>query len=180
MLILASQSPRRKELLSRLTRSFRVEIPNVDETKLLHKVPPHLLPIEESKLKARAIVSRFPNDRIIACDTIVYVDGEILGKPKDEEEAFKMLSFQSGKRQEVISGYTYYDGKTYFSGSDITYVYFKTLSDVEIRDYIRDYRPFDKAGAYGIQDEAGLIDHIEGSYSNVMGFPLEKIKELIQ
>ena len=178
MLILASKSPRRKELLSRLTTSFRIEVPNVNEDEILSSVSPKDLALEESKLKAKEVASRFPNDQILACDTVVLIDGVPLGKPKDKEDAIRMLKLQSGKKQEVISGFTFYDWSSFVSGSATTLVYFNELSLSQIEEYIEKYQPFDKAGAYGIQDEAGLISRIEGSYSNVMGLPLEAIEEL--
>lgn len=175
MLILASGSPRRKELLKKLTPSFTVIVPNVDERSIDSSVEPKDLPEEESRLKAYAIHARYPNDEVLSCDTIVILDGEILGKPATEEEAIAMLKKESGRRQIVLSGYTYISLEREITRSVSTAVYFNKLSDDEIVAYVKKYQPFDKAGAYGIQDEAGLINHIEGSYDNVMGLPSEDI-----
>jgi septum formation protein len=175
MLILASGSPRRKELLKKLTPNFTVIVPNVDERSIDSSLSPKDLPEEESRLKAYAVHALYPNDEVLACDTIVILDDEILGKPHTEEAAIAMLRKESGRRQIVLSGYTYISEKKEITRSVSTAVYFNKLSEEEILAYVKKYQPLDKAGAYGIQDEAGLINHIEGSYDNVMGFPSEDI-----
>lgn len=175
MFILASSSPRRKELLKKLITDFEIISPNIDERLLDDSFSPSKLSAEESKLKAYAVKSLHPNDEILSCDTIVVLDGEALGKPKDEKAAFEMLKKANGKKQVVLSSYTYLGKGKEISRTVRSYVYFNRLSDEEILDYIRKYQPFDKAGGYGIQDEAGLISHIEGSYDNVMGLPTEDI-----
>ena len=173
MFILASASPRRKELLKKVTEDFVIIVPDVDE-KILHLSPKDLA-IEESKQKAYAISSKHPDDEVLACDTIVVLDGEILGKPKDEQEAFSMLRRQSGKKQTVLSGYTYIGKGKEISRTVATDVYFNQLSDELILDYIAKKKPLDKAGAYGIQDGYPLIDHYVGSFDNVMGLPTEDL-----
>lgn len=173
MLILASGSPRRKELLKKLTNEFVVISPDIDESLL--NIPAKDLPIEESRAKAYAIASQYPNDEVLACDTVVILDGKVLGKPHAEERAIEMLKMESGKRQIVLSGYTYIGKGVEISRSVATYVYFKALDEQTIVDYVKEKRPLDKAGAYGIQDEYGLIERIEGSYDNVMGLPVEDI-----
>lgn len=178
MLILASASPRRKELLKKLCKTFTVIPANVDERLL--DLPPKDLAYEESKMKAYAIASLFPEDEVLSCDTIVVLDGEILGKPKDEEDAFRMLKKQSGKKQIVLSAYTYVYKFVEISRTVATAVYFNELSDELIRDYIEKKKPLDKAGAYGIQDGYPLIHHIEGSYDNVMGLPTEDIAKHVR
>jgi septum formation protein len=175
MLILASDSPRRKELLKKLTSSFTVISPNVDERLLDEALEAKDLPAEESRLKAYAIHSLYPHDEVLSCDTIVILDGEILGKPLTEDVAVKMLRKESGKRQIVLSGYTYISAKREITRTVSTAVYFNVLSDEKILDYVKKFQPLTKAGAYGIQDEAGLINRIEGSYDNVMGLPTEDI-----
>lgn len=175
MLILASGSPRRKELLRKIIPHFTVIVPNIDEKALDGSVDPKDFPAEESRLKAYAIHSLYPNDEVLACDTVVIFKGEILGKPLTEEKAIAMLQRQSGQKEVVLSGYTYIGGGREITRSVPTYVYLNRLSDAEIRDYVKKYQPLDKAGGYGIQDEAGLINHIEGSYDNVMGLPTEDI-----
>lgn len=173
MFILASSSPRRKQLLSKLLQDFAIIVPEVDERIL--DLPASDLAAEESKMKAYAIASKYPNDEILACDTIVVLDGKVLGKPEDEEDAKAMLRAQSGKKQVVLSGYTYIGKGKELTRTVATDVYFNVLSDELIEDYVSKKKPLDKAGAYGIQDGYPLIDHIDGSYDNVMGLPTEDI-----
>lgn len=175
MLILASGSPRRKELLRKITPDFTVILPSVDESIILPSLDPKDIPLEESRLKAYSIKSLYPEDEVLACDTVVILEGKILGKPHTEDVAFEMLKKENGKRQIVLSGYTYLGKGREITRSVSTAVYFNRLSDEELLAYIKKYKPLDKAGAYGIQDEAGLISHIEGSYDNVMGLPSEDI-----
>ena len=174
MFILASGSPRRKELLHKLLDEFEIIVPNVDES-LLH-IDAKDLPAEESKAKVYAIASSHPNDEILSCDTVVVLEGKVLGKPKDEEEAKAMLRAQSGKKQVVLSGYTYIGKGKEITRTVSTDVYFNELSDELIDRYIKEKRPLDKAGAYGIQDGFPLIHHIEGSFDNVMGLPTEDLR----
>lgn len=173
MFILASTSPRRKELLHKLIPEFSIIVPNIDE-RILH-LDPKDLASEESKHKAYAIYSKYPRDEVLACDTIVVLDGEVLGKPKDEEEAKAMLRLESGKKQIVLSGYTYIGEGREITRTVATEVYFNELSEELIEDYVAKKKPLDKAGAYGIQDGYPLIKRIEGSYDNVMGLPTEDI-----
>lgn len=173
MFILASGSPRRKELLSKLVDPFEIVVPDVDES-ILH-LPPKDLPAEESRMKAYAVSSRYPDAEILACDTIVILHGEALGKPKDKEDARRMLRAQSGQKEIVLSGYTYIGKGREITRSVATEVYFNELSDELIERYLEEKRPFDKAGAYGIQDGYPLIKEIIGSYDNVMGLPTEDI-----
>ena len=174
MFILASSSPRRKQLLKEITPQFTVISPNIDESLL--KLEPSKLSYEEAKTKAYAIASKYPNDEVLSCDTIVILDGKALGKPKNKDDAFNMLKNQSGKKQVVISSYTYIGQGKEISRSVKTYVYFNKLSDQQIKEYIEKFNPLDKAGAYGIQDDYPLINRIEGSFKNVMGLPVEDIK----
>jgi septum formation protein len=175
MLILASSSPRRKELLKKLVPSFTIVVPSVDERLLDEAIDPKDLPEEEARQKAYVVHAIYPNDEVLSCDTVVILNGSILGKPKDEEDAKRMLRLESGKRQIVLSGYTYIGKGKEITRSVATSVYFNELSEEEIASYVATFHPLDKAGAYGIQDEAGLINRIEGSYDNVMGFPSEDI-----
>ena len=176
MLILASESPRRRELIKKITTEFKVVPSDVDES-VLH-ITPHDLPAELSKLKAYSVYSKYPNDEILACDTVVILNGELMGKPKDKKEAFEMLSKLSGKKHVVISGYTYISKDKEITRTVRTYVYFNKLSDELINRYIESGSPMDKAGAYGIQDEEfGLVNHIDGDLDNVIGFPVEDIKK---
>lgn len=175
MLILASKSPRRKELLKKIAPSFVVMDANIDERSV--KCNQSSLPLEISKLKAYEIHSKYPDDDVLACDTIVIFKNQVLGKPKDEREAFRMLKLLSGNKHVVLSGYTYMRKNREINRSVKTIVYFNELSDNLIDDYIKKMKPFDKAGAYGIQDEEfDLVKSIDGSYYNVMGLPIEDIK----
>jgi septum formation protein len=176
MLILASESPRRRELIKRITNDFTVIPSNVDES-LLH-ITPHDLPAELSKLKAYSVFSKYPNDEVLACDTVVILNGELMGKPRNKKEAFDMLSKLSNKKHVVISGYTYISKDKEITRTVRTYVYFNKLSDELINKYIESGSPMDKAGAYGIQDqEFNLVNHIEGDFDNVIGLPVEDIKK---
>ena len=175
MIILASESPRRKELIKKITKEFTVIPANIDES-VLH-IPACDLPGELSKLKAYDVFAKYPNDKVLACDTVVIIDGQILGKPHSKEEASKMLHQLSGRKHVVISGYTIISKKKEVTRTVRTYVYFNKLSDELIDKYIATGSPMDKAGAYGIQDqEFDLVNHIEGSFDNVIGLPTEDIK----
>ena len=175
MIILASESPRRRELIKKITKEFTVIPANIDES-VLH-IPACDLPGELSKLKAYDIFARYPNDKVLACDTVVIIDGQILGKPHSKEEAKKMLQKLSGRKHVVISGYTIISKEKEVTRTVRTYVYFNKLSDELINAYIATGSPMDKAGAYGIQDqEFDLVNHIEGSFDNVIGLPTEDIK----
>ena len=175
MLILASSSPRRKELLKKLTPSFTILPPDIDESSLPLEAKD--LPGELSKEKAYAVFSKHLEDQVLACDTIVVLNGKVLGKPKDEEDAFRMLKEESGKKQIVLSGYTFLSKDVEITRTVSTEVYFQELSDELIWDYIKTKKPLDKAGAYGIQDGYPLIKEIRGSFDNVMGLPTEDIAQ---
>ncbi len=177
-IVLASGSPRRKELLAGLGYDFEVRLLNsIDESY------PEGLSGEEiaqhiASKKAEAYrPTMAENELIITADTIVYLDGEVLGKPKDETEARRMLRMLSGKTHQVITGVillTAQQTRTFASVSDVTFAH---LSDEEINYYVSHYHPTDKAGAYGIQEWIGFIgvERIEGSYFNVMGLPVQKL-----
>ena len=174
MIILASESPRRRELIKKITKEFTVIPANIDES-VLH-IAPHDLPGELSKLKAYDVFAKYPNDKVLACDTVVILDGELMGKPHTKEKASEMLHKLSGKKHVVISGYTLISKDKEITRTVRTYVYFNKLSDELIDRYIASGSPMDKAGAYGIQDkEFDLVNHIEGSFDNVIGLPTEDI-----
>lgn len=176
MIILASESPRRKELIKKITKEFTVIPANIDES-ILH-IPACDLPGELSKLKAYDVFAKYPNDKVLACDTVVIIDGQILGKPHSKEQASEMLHKLSGRKHVVISGYTIISKEKEVTRTVRTYVYFNKLSDELIDRYIATGSPMDKAGAYGIQDqEFDLVNHIEGSFDNVIGLPTEDIKQ---
>ena len=175
MIILASESPRRKELIKKITKEFTVIPANIDES-VLH-IPACDLPGELSKLKAYDVFTKYPNDKVLACDTVVIIDGQILGKPHSKEQAKEMLQKLSGRKHVVISGYTIISKEKEVTRTVRTYVYFNKLSNELIDAYIATGSPMDKAGAYGIQDqEFDLVNHIEGSFDNVIGLPTEDIR----
>lgn len=175
---LASASPRRRELLKGLDIAFSVE-PGKDEREAYSAGMPHteipaFLARHKSETFHRALR---PDEVLITADTLVFLDEKVLGKPRDAEDAAAMLRALSGRTHAVITGMALRTcGKTH-TFSDTTEVDFKTLSEHEIRYYIEQYRPFDKAGAYGIQEWIGYvgITAIRGSYFNVMGLPVQKL-----
>lgn len=178
-LILASGSPRRKELLSLFHIPFTVVPADVDET-----MDPANAPCEEvarlSAKKARA-VKREPGDVVIAADTIVVCEGKVLGKPKSEENAYHMLSLLSGRDHQVMTGCTVLRGEKCETFTEVTDLHFRTLSEREIRAYIASGEPMDKAGAYGIQGGAALFcRRMEGDYYNVMGLPVCRLWQTLQ
>lgn len=174
-MILASASPRRKEILENFGFSFKIIVKNIDETSDKTRAEEKILEIAEKKARAAAI--DFPDENIVGADTVVVVDGKILGKPKDEKEVFSMLKSLSGRSHEVITAFSFININKNISYSDyeITKVYFKNLTDDEINWYINTKEPMDKAGAYGIQGKgAFFVEKIEGDFFSVMGFPLGK------
>jgi len=178
-LILASGSPRRKELLSLFRIPFTVIPADVDET-----MDPAKAPCDEvarlSAKKARA-VKREPDDVVIAADTIVVCEGKVLGKPKSEENAYAMLSLLSGRDHQVMTGCTVLRGEKCETFTEVTDLHFRTLSEREIRAYIASGEPMDKAGAYGIQGGAALFcRRMEGDYYNVMGLPVCRLWQTLQ
>ena len=175
MLILASQSPRRHELLRKIRNDFKIISPNIDENG--SRKHPHVHPLDVSRLKAYKVFQAYPQDDVLACDTVVIINEQILGKPKDADDAYRMLSLLSGQRHIVLSGYTYINNEMEINRTVKTEVYFKKLSPKLIAEYIKSGLPFDKAGAYGIQDGYDLVERIVGSFDNVMGFPTEDINK---
>ena len=183
--ILASKSPRRRDLLKQIGISFSIEISGIDESIPLD-LPPILMAEYLSKEKAKKISIKFPKQLVIGADTIVVLDNKILGKPKNNKESFEMLSFLSGKTHKVITGVSLQciNNNINTSFHEITKVTFNELSDSDISYYIETYKPFDKAGSYGIQDWFAVnVEKIDGCFYNVMGFPLarfwKEINELI-
>ena len=176
MFILASASPRRKNLLSMLVSDFKVIPSNVDESKIIAE--PYDLPLELSKLKANDVYKDHQDDTILACDTIVILDNEVIGKPKDENDAIKMLLKLSGRKHIVVTGYTFISKDKIIHRSVKSEVYFNDLDLEYIKKYVKEEKPLDKAGAYGVQDKKyKLVKKITGSYYNVMGLPVEDIKK---
>lgn len=175
-MILASQSPRRRELLSLITRDFRI-IPAKGEERLPDNITPKEAVLLLSRQKATEIYSEYKNEIIIAADTVVAIDGKILGKPADAEEAAAMLHLLSGRTHSVFTGVCiiYADGVEK-SFAEETAVEFWQLPEQMIADYVKSGEPMDKAGAYGIQGAGALlVKRINGDYYNVMGLPVGRL-----
>ncbi len=181
VIILASNSPRRRELLRQIGLSFATDPSDVDE-KVLAGEPPESYVVRVALDKARAAAARAGSGIIIAADTIVVLDDGILGKPVDRPDAERMLSLLSGRMHVVITGLAIIDaakGKT-VTGTSLTRVWFRDLSRDEIASYVKSGEPLDKAGAYGIQGKGALlVKQIEGCYFNVVGLPLSLLGELL-
>lgn len=195
-LILASQSPRRKELLGVLNIPFSIRVPQADETMDEKDDPARQVGLV-SRRKALAAQCR-KDEVIVAADTIVVCDGKILGKPRDEEDACRMLKMLSGKVHQVMTGLTVLHNDTAVTCTEITDVHFRALSDGEIRRYVASNEPMDntavsiwnkriqcpwqdKAGGYGIQDPFGMkvVERINGDYYNVVGLPVSRLFQLL-
>ena len=182
-IILASNSPRRKELLSSLGLEFTVDT----GTSFIEEYSPNTPHLKVPELMSRGKSMGFhreldPDEILVTSDTMVLCGTEILGKPYDREDAVRMLRLLSGREHQVITAVTIRSAKKEKTFSVCSNVYFKELSDSEIDYYIDTYKPFDKAGAYGIQEWIGYIGitGIEGSFYNVMGFPTQRFYEELQ
>lgn len=177
-IILASASPRRKELLAGLCVDFEVDTRNNFEETYSDDIPHERIPEVLSKGKSygfhRELAS---NEILITSDTLVLCEDHVMGKPADRDDAYRMLRLLSGKSHKVITAITLRDRSKVSTLSDTALVHFKELSDDEIYYYIDNFKPFDKAGAYGIQEWIGYIgiDKIEGSYFTIMGFPVHLV-----
>lgn len=179
-IILASGSPRRRELLKDLGLEFEIYKPDVDEARLENESPENLC-LRLSRLKAQNGAEKFPGAIIIAADTIVVIDGKILGKPRDRREAFEMLKILQDREHEVITGVSVALDDKIISHAEHTNVKFISLSDSEIREYISTGECDDKAGAYAIQGfGATLIEKINGDYFNVVGLPLCSLAKILK
>ncbi|MGV0829734.1 Maf family nucleotide pyrophosphatase [Empedobacter brevis] len=182
-IILASQSPRRKELLAGLGLQFSTVSLDIDESFDRDQFKKEQITAYLSAKKAKAYSAIQPNDLIITSDTTVWLDDESLEKASNREEAYEMIKKLSGKTHSVYTSVTIRSIKKEVTFSDETQVTFAELSDEEIYFYIDHYKPFDKAGAYGVQEWIGYIgvDNMSGSYFNVMGLPTHKLyKELMK
>lgn len=182
-LVLASNSPRRRELLAGLGLDFEVRaMDGIDET-YPDDIAVGEVPLFISRSKAAAYAASIADDElVITADTVVTVDDLILGKPADRAEAVKMLHLLSGRRHRVVTGVTFTTIERTHSFSVTTDVWFSKLSDEEIGWYVDNCRPFDKAGAYGIQEWIGYVgvERIDGSYFNVVGLPVQRLyRELL-
>lgn len=172
-IILASGSPRRQELLHMITDEFTIIPSDADETISEGTLSPAQA---LASRKARSVATAHPDDTVIGCDTIVVADGEILGKPADRDDAYRMLKMLSGRTHSVITGVSIINGGKENLFSEETRVTFYPLSDKEINDYIDTGDPMDKAGAYGIQTEGALlVKCIDGDFFNVVGLPVSRL-----
>lgn len=178
-IILASASPRRRELLARLIPKFDIVCADIDESVLCG-----ILPREACRqlavMKAEAVYKAYPEALVIAADTVVEKDGHLLGKPADKAQSFEMLKALSGSAHMVHTGLCVrFNGKC-LSCTESTQVFFDTLSDSEINSYIASGEPLDKAGAYGIQGKGGcFVKKVDGCFYNVVGLPLNRLKNML-
>lgn len=182
-IILGSGSPRRRELLAGLDVEFTVDTGNTFEESVPEGSAPEEVPLLMSRGKSHGFHRPLEEDELlITSDTVVIVDSRVLGKPHTREEAVHMLRELSGREHRVVSAVTFRTPEREKSVTDETVVFVAPLDDDEINYYIDTYRPFDKAGGYGIQEWLGYatIGRIEGSYYNVMGFPVHRVWELLQ
>ena len=179
-IILASKSPRRRELLARITTDFEVIV--AEESKVLPSdVTPDETPVYLAAFKAGSVALNRPDKTVIGSDTVVIVDGEVLGKPRDHDDAAHMLRMLSGRKHTVVTGCCVIRGSRWLTFAESTRVEFYALSDREIEEYIATGEPFDKAGAYGIQGQGSLlVKGIEGDYFNVMGLPVARLKRELE
>ncbi len=174
-IILASKSPRRQELIRKITESFEVIVSEADEV-LPENIQPEEAPVYLSQIKAEAVAALHPERVVIGADTVVILDGRVLGKPKDRDDAVKMLRELSGKVHTVVTGCSILLGERKRSFGERTRVEFYPLSDREIEEYVATGDPLDKAGAYGIQGKGSLfVKGIEGDFFNVMGLPVGRL-----
>ena len=178
-LILASASPRRKELLELFRVPFTIRVADIDETMDENKAPyDEVARVSAAKAKA---VERGEDDVVIAADTIVVCEGKVLGKPHSEEEAYEMLRLLSDRDHQVMTGMTVLRGETAVTVTEVTDLHFRELSDREIYAYIATGEPMDKAGSYGIQGGAALFcSRLVGDYYNVMGLPVCRLGEILR
>jgi septum formation protein len=181
-IILASKSPRRQELLKLMDLDFRIVLKEVDES-----YPDNLTPQEIAgyiaRKKAEAFDEIVSDEIVLTADTIVSIEGHILGKPETEEHAVEMLQMLSGKVHQVITGVCLFYKQQYHSFYDVSEVTFRDMNAEELKHYVTKYKPMDKAGSYGIQEWVGVtgIKKINGSYTNVVGLPTERLyQELLK
>lgn len=179
--ILASKSPRRKQLLHRLLKKFIVESADIDES-YPSNIKFSQIPISIAQKKAITIQKRHEQDCcIISADTIVVLNNQVLGKPQSHNEAVQMLKMLSNQTHRVITGVCILKGKTKKTFYSTTSVTFYDLSEEEIKNYVATKSPFDKAGGYGIQDEGALfVKKINGDFYNVMGLPIAKLSRILK
>lgn len=180
MYILASASPRRRELFGMISKDFRI-VPSTAEETAPDGIKAEKLPEFLAVLKAGDIAAKFPFDTVIGADTVVILDGRVLGKPENPEDAVRMLTALSGKKHKVITGCAVCKNGACRSFSSVTEVEFYPLDDREISDYVATGEPLDKAGAYGIQGRGALfVKSINGDYFNVVGLPVAALRRFIE
>lgn len=180
-LILASNSPRRKEFLTKYGFEFEVISSPYQERNFTDD--PYILTKEFALGKAQSVFDKLDNKDdylVLGADTVVYFDGKILGKPKDKLDAKKMLTNLSGKSHLVISGFAIVSKNSTVVDADLSYVTFNNLNSQLIDDYVNSGLPLDKAGSYGIQDGFNIVKQVDGSYDNVVGLPTEKILPILK
>ncbi|HTY13385.1 MAG TPA: Maf family protein [Candidatus Omnitrophota bacterium] len=180
-IILASASPRRKDLLAKFLRKFDV-IPSVIDESRIFASDPETFARKAAIFKANDVAASHKDAIVIGADTIVVLDGKILGKPKDAAHAVSMLKALSGRTHQVITGLAvvFPNQKDIVSEIEVTRVKMKRTAEKDILDYVKSGRPMDKAGAYGIQEIEGIfIDNIEGDRDNVVGLPVARLKSLL-
>lgn len=178
-LILASASPRRRELMQLYGLPFTIRPADIDEAMDAAKAPADEV-ARVSRAKAMAVCAG-DDDVVVAADTIVVLNGQVLGKPKHAEQASQMLHALSGRSHQVMTGCTVRRGNTVITFTEITDLHFRELSDTEIRRYVASGEPMDKAGAYGIQGGAALFcTRLEGDYYNVMGLPVCRLQQALR
>jgi septum formation protein len=181
-LILASGSPRRRRILEQAGLRFRVEQSPYEEGALEESAPEGLA-IRHSALKAEAVSLLHPDAVVLAADTIVVLDDEIMGKPENEAHARRMLASLSGREHRVITGFTvaHESAGRLVSRAEVSLVRFRTLTENEIAEYVSTGEPLDKAGSYGIQGEGGaLVESVDGDYLNVVGLPLDEVLQVLE
>jgi septum formation protein len=182
MLILASSSPRRREILETIGAKFHVATSQIDESVLPNEAPENYV-VRLAREKARDVIRQFSTGFVIGADTTVVLNNQILGKPKDEADARSMLKQLADNWHEVMTGIAVIDASTSKEVFDLcrTRVRFTAMSDEEIEWYLRSGEPFDKAGAYAIQGLGSLfIEEIEGNYLNVVGLPITLLRRLVE
>jgi septum formation protein len=179
--ILASKSPRRQELLRLMDIDFRVVLKEVDES-YPSDLSPEEVAVYIAAKKAEAFDEDITDEVVLTADTIVVIDNQILGKPETAEHAVQMLKTLSGRVHRVITGVCLLHNHQYNKFFDVSEVFFRKLTDEEISSYVEQYSPLDKAGSYGIQERIGLIgiERINGSYTNVVGLPTEKVYQQLK
>ena len=180
-LILASNSPRRKQLMHDSGFEFKVEVLPTDET-YPETLESRMVAAHISGQKAEVFRGLHPDKIILTSDTVVIVDGEILGKPKDPADAARMLNLLSDRTHEVVTAVSLLSGNEITTKSDVAFVSFRKLDELEINHYIEHYKPFDKAGAYGIQEWISMIGitRIEGSFYTIMGLPVHVVHDMLR